>query len=129
MQCLKRLLASFLIVCMASIGVPMHAFAGIIPTEEITAAADTEAERDRVVTFLMRDDVRQSLEEQGVDPQAAIDRVNTMSDHEVQQIAGRIDQMPAGGDIVGVLFSVFLILLVTDILGFTKIFPFTRSIR
>ena len=45
------------------------------------------------------------------------------------QVAGRIDQAPAGGDILGVLFTVFIVLLVTDILGLTKVFPFTRSVR
>jgi hypothetical protein len=129
MQTFKRLVASFLIVCMSSLGLPMYANAGIVPTEEVTITASTSAERDRVVDFLTRDDVRQSLESQGVNPQAAIDRVNSMTDYEVQQLAGRIDQAPAGAGVLGVLFTVFVILLVTDILGFTKIFPFTRSVR
>lgn len=129
MHNLKRLLASFLIICMASMGLPTLAHAGIVPTDEATATASTGAERDRVMNFLTRDDVRLSLEAQGVNPQAAVDRVNNMSDHEVQQLAGRIDQAPAGGDILGILFTVFIILLITDILGLTKIFPFTRSVR
>ena len=44
------------------------------------------------------------------------------------RLAGQIDQAPAGG-IIGVILFVFFVLLVTDILGFTKVFPFTRSIR
>ena len=52
-----------------------------------------------------------------------------MSDSEVAQLAGRIDQAPAGGDVLGILFTVFIVLLVTDIMGFTKVFPFTRSVR
>ena len=55
--------------------------------------------------------------------------VNAMSDAEVAQLAGRIDQAPAGGEILGLLFTVFVILLVTDILGLTKVFTFTRSVR
>lgn len=125
----KRLIASLLIICMSSLGLPMVAQAGIVPTEEAMVITSASTERDRVVTFLTREDIRQSLEEQGVNPQAAIDRVNTMSDYEVQQLAGRIDQVPAGGNIIGVLFTVFIVLLITDILGFTKIFPFTRSVR
>ncbi|HEV2609976.1 MAG TPA: PA2779 family protein [Noviherbaspirillum sp.] len=127
----KRFIASFLIVCLTSITLPMQAFAAIVSTEEATGTitAGTTAERERITGFLARDDIRKSLEAQGVDPQAAIDRVGTLSDEEVQQLAGRIDQMPAGGDVLGVLFTVFIILLVTDILGFTKIFPFTRSVR
>ncbi|MCY1310880.1 hypothetical protein D9M70_611210 [compost metagenome] len=52
-----------------------------------------------------------------------------MSDAEVAQLADRVDQAPAGGDVLGVLFAVFVILLVTDILGFTQVFPFTRPIQ
>ncbi|HET7669436.1 MAG TPA: PA2779 family protein, partial [Burkholderiales bacterium] len=49
---------------------------------------------------------------------------------EVAQLAAQIDSLPAGGDsILGLLVLVFVILLITDILGLTKIFPFTRPIR
>jgi hypothetical protein len=44
-------------------------------------------------------------------------------------VAAQIDAAPAGGDVLGVIIFIFVLLLVTDILGFTKIFPFTRSIR
>jgi len=37
--------------------------------------------------------------------------------------------LPAGGEILGILLTVFIVLLITDILGFTKVFPFTRSIQ
>jgi hypothetical protein len=52
-----------------------------------------------------------------------------MSDSEVAQLAGRIDQAPAGGEVLGLLFTVFIVLLITDIMGLTKVFPFTRSVR
>lgn len=128
MNTFKRLTASVLVVCMTSLSVPLQANAAIVTTQE-AASPVASAERDRVVDFLMRDEVRKAIEAQGVDSQAAIDRVKAMSDEEVQQVAARIDQMPAGGNVLGILFTVFIILLVTDILGFTKIFPFTRSIR
>jgi hypothetical protein len=40
-----------------------------------------------------------------------------------------VDQAAAGGDILGILFTALLVLLITDILGWTKVFPFTRSIK
>jgi hypothetical protein len=40
-----------------------------------------------------------------------------------------MDALPAGGDALGVALIVFLVLLFTDIMGYTKIFPFTRSSR
>lgn len=135
MNAFKRLTASMLVVCVTGLSLPLQAGAAIVSTQEAAAApaassaAAASAERDRVIGFLSREEVRQSIEAQGVDPQDAIKRVQAMSDEEVQQLAGRIDQLPAGGNIIGVLFTVFIVLLVTDILGLTKVFPFTRSIR
>jgi hypothetical protein len=67
----------------------------------------------------------------GVDSDQAVERVAALSDEEVQRLAEKIDSTPvgAGGGVIGAVVFVFLVLLVTDILGFTKIFPFTRSIR
>lgn len=44
-------------------------------------------------------------------------------------IAGKIDSLPAGGEFIGALVFVFVLLLVTDILGFTKVYNFTRSVE
>ena len=52
-----------------------------------------------------------------------------MSDAELALIAGRIESPPAGGDFIGVLAFVFVLLLVTDILGYTKVYRFTRRIK
>ena len=57
------------------------------------------------------------------------ERVNALTDAEAAQMAEQIDRAPAGGDVLGLLFTVFIILLVTDILGLTKVFPFTRPVR
>jgi hypothetical protein len=38
--------------------------------------------------------------------------------------------LPAGGvDLLGAVLIVFLVLLLTDILGYTKVFPFTRPAK
>ena len=101
----------------------------MVSTDEVSSVAAASANRDKVAAFLAREDVRQAVQAQGVSPQAATERVKAMSDVEVAQLAGRIDQAPAGGDVLGLLFTVFIVLLVTDILGLTKVFPFTRSVR
>jgi hypothetical protein len=103
-----------------------------VATEEITAPAVASTLSDSRATvnqFLARDEVRQAMLGQGVSPQAALERVAAMSDSEVAQLAGRIDQAPAGGEVLGLLFTVFIVLLITDIMGLTKVFPFTRSVR
>ena len=129
MNTFKRLVASLVIASTALMGLPMTAQAAIVSTDEAMSTPVAAANRDRVNTFLTRSDVRKALQEQGVNGDAAVERVKAMSDTEVAQLAGRIDQAPAGGDILGILFTIFIVLLVTDIMGLTKVFPFTRSIR
>lgn len=125
----NRLLATALIPCITLAGVPLTAQASIISTEQAMVTPAGDASRERVAAFLARDDVRTELQAQGVSADDAIARVQAMSDAEVAQLADRVDQAPAGAGVVGVLFSIFLILLVTDILGLTKVFPFTRAVR
>jgi hypothetical protein len=115
----KRFLSSLLIVCLAGLGLPVQA--GMLPTD---------ADRAGIYSMLEREDVRTELQTHGVNPADVKARVAAMSDEEVAMLAGQLETLPAGGaDVLGVLLTVFIVLLITDILGFTKIFPFTRSIR
>jgi len=65
----------------------------------------------------------------GVDPAVAIARVDRLSEQEVATAAERMQQLPAGGDggIVGAIVLIFLVLLLTDILGVTNVFPFVKK--
>lgn len=126
MTAFNRLVSGALIVCTLGTGMPLPASAAIIATDQIAASA----ERDRVKSFLDRAEVRAQMQALGVNPQAALARVEALSDDEVAALAGRLEQLPAGGtDIVSALLLVFIILLITDILGFTKIFPFTKPVQ
>ena len=93
------------------------------------ATAALSRERAELQTFMARADIQVQLRQLGVDPAQAGERVAALSDDQVQDLHGRLQQLPAGGDILGVAIFVFLVLLVTDILGLTKVCPFTRSIR
>ncbi len=125
MKSFKGWIARVLILCMIGAGMPLPATAGVVTTDQLS----TGAQHERVKSFLDRAEVRAQLESLGVDANAARDRVAALTDEEANQLAARIDELPAGGNVLGVLFAIFVILLITDILGFTKIFPFTRSIR
>lgn len=129
MKSIKKFVSSSLIVCMTVASMPFDVQARIITTEEIATPSATSTSRDTVNRFLARDDVRQAMLGQGLSIESATQRVAAMSDAEVAQLAGRVEQAPAGGDVLGLLFTVFIVLLVTDILGLTKVFPFTRSVR
>ncbi len=125
MNAFNRTVARLLMLCIIGLGMPLPASAGIVTTDQIYAGA----ERDRVRDFMLREDVRAQMQSLGVDADSVRERVDAMTDEEIGKLAGRIDQAPAGGDVLGILFAVFIILLVTDILGLTKVFPFTRSVR
>jgi hypothetical protein len=107
--------------------------AGMIGTEQLAAAGaavePSTSAQQRLLSLVQRDDVARALRERGVSPQAALDRVATLTDDEAAQVAAQIDAAPAGGDVLGVLVFIFVLLLVTDILGLTKVFPFTRAVR
>jgi len=107
-------------------GMPASSLAGIVSTDQISGGAG----RVQVKSFLDRAEVQAGLQALGVDSTAAQARVDALSDEEVASLADRIEQMPAGGtDVLGVVLVVFLILLLTDILGLTKVFPFTKPVR
>ncbi len=106
---------------------PVHA--ALIGTDQLVNAAQVAQNRERVRVFLQRKDVRDMLQQRGVDANVALSRVDAMTDSEVQTMATQLDKLPAGGDVLGTVVLVFFVLLITDILGLTKIFPFTRPVR
>ncbi len=125
-----RMTSRLLITSVLGLGLPLQSsHAGLVGTDKVAVSVQSQSEREQIRTFLDREDVRKELQAQGIDVNTAKARVDALTDEEVQKVAGKLDKMPAGGEIIGILFTVFVILLVTDILGFTKVFPFTRSIK
>jgi hypothetical protein len=131
---MKKYMMSFssrvLMVSMISMSVWMpSAQAGMVSSEQMIASQASEQNRERVRALFERQDVREQLQARGVDADAARARVDALTDEEVASINGKLDSLPAGGDIVGAVVFVFIVLLITDLLGLTKVFPFTRSVR
>lgn len=104
-------------------------FAGIISTKDVLHESRANVTID---SFLAKQEVQAKLLEFGVSAENVQARIATLTDEEIAQINEQINTMPAGGDagtILGVLVFIFIVLLVTDILGFTKVFSFTKSAR
>jgi hypothetical protein len=103
------------------------AHAGMIGTEGVVNAAQAHQDRERLREIFNREDVKAQLIARGVDPAQVQARVDSLTDQEVQSLHGKLDQVPAGGDsFLGALVFIFIVLLITDILGFTNIFPFVK---
>ncbi len=110
-----------------------YAQAAMVTTEQVVAQSEVAGDRARVMQFMAREDVRQQLQALGIDPDEAARRTESLSDDEIQQIADKMDEMPAGQSVIGVLVFVvvvlFLVLLITDLLGVTDVFPFINKRR
>lgn len=128
-----RWMARLLAVCLSFAGFMHSAQATLVSTEQVAATqgiTDASQQRAHVLATLERADVAAALKERGVDMDQARARVAALTDDEVAHVARTLDTAPAGAsDVLGVIVFVFVLLLITDILGFTKVFPFTRSIR
>jgi len=118
-------------------GLMQSAQAALIGTETVAAvqaaeqAGGNQADgRTFLTQALQREDVVAALQQRGLSADEAKARVAALSDEQAQWLAAQVDQAPAGaGDILGALVFIFVLLLITDVLGLTKVFPFTRSVR
>jgi len=107
--------------------------AQMIGTNAVIAGQQEADTRAQVLTFLAREDVKQVMTKHGIDTVEAQKRVGSLSSAELTKIANSMEQLPAGGDglgaIVGAAVLIFLVLLITDILGFTHVFSFVNPQR
>jgi hypothetical protein len=85
------------------------ATAAMIGTDQVVPSS-AQADRNTVIQFLNRSEVSNQLQSMGVDPTNVKDRVGAMTDQEVQTLAGRINAMPAGGDVAwgGILLLILI---------------------
>ncbi len=122
----------FMATIMLSIAIPYQPLlAAMVPTEAATYQIKAQDARDHLKTFISRNDIKKTLISRGIDPDEAKARVDSLSDSEVIEVADKIEQLPAGGGVFGAIIGaaliVFLVLLLTDILGYTDVFPFVKS--
>jgi hypothetical protein len=105
--------------------------AAMVATDATIYDNKAEEARDYLKSLISRDDIRKSLLSKGIDPDEAKIRVESLTDSEATAVADQIEQLPAGGGAIGVIIGaaliVFLVLLATDILGYTDVFPFVNK--
>ncbi len=122
----------FMAAMMLLIAVPYQPLlAAMVPTGATIYDNKAEEARDHLKSLISRNDIRKSLLSQGIDPDEAKIRVESLSDSEAIAVADQIERLPAGGSAIGVIIGaaliVFLVLLATDILGYTDVFPFVKK--
>ncbi len=106
--------------------------AQIASTDAILGQSAVASSKEKLVQIISREDVAKRFQELGVDSKAIEARIASMTDEEASKVAHQIDILPAGADaggsIIGAIIFIFIVLLITDILGVTKVFNFTKPI-
>jgi hypothetical protein len=120
------------IISMLSLVVPYQSsLAALIGTETVLDTTLGHEARQQVKQILDREDIQKVLKAQGVRTEEAKARVDALSDAEAMRLVEKFDQLPAGGDalgtIIGAALVVFIVLLITDILGYTDVFTFVKK--
>ena len=128
----RKIVAILIIVSFSTLSIiSAPAQATMIDTNEIFKQSQYDLSRKSINSLLDRSEVQNYLVAWGVSPEEAKARIDSLTDEEIENIASRIDRLPAGGDglgaIVGAALLIFIILLITDILGYTDVFSFVRS--
>ena len=124
---LMKTLVRFLLVCFVMVSFQQAALAGMVSTTDLVEEQIVQSEKQRLQQLFANGEVQSRLIALGVDPADAKQRLDNMTDEEVMAFASEMNEMEAGGSVVGALVFVFLVLLVTDLLGYTDVFPFVKK--
>jgi len=103
--------------------------AAMISNDMIINHAQHSSAKAELIQTINRSDVKQQLLNMGVKPADIESRINLMTHEEIAQLNQQIDQLPAGGDILGVLLIIFIVFVITDVIGATDIFPFIKPVN
>jgi hypothetical protein len=122
----RKLVTWVVLIAFMLVNFQSAALAGLVDTPLLLQKQSVDY-RPQIVEYLQREDVKQQLMDMGVDPQSAKQRVARLTTEEAELLHNRIQDMPAGAGPLEILVFVFLVLLITDILGFTDIFPFVKK--
>ena len=109
-------------LALVSAGFAQFSFAGVVGTEYLVEADARAASVARVEAFLARDDVARQLQDLGVNEADIQSRLAGLTQAELLALEGQIDRQVAGGDALGVIGAVFLVLLILELVGVTDIF-------
>ncbi|NOQ90035.1 MAG: PA2779 family protein [Gammaproteobacteria bacterium] len=128
MKSLNRILT--LVLSLILIAAPVgQANAAIIDNSQVIDQVQQTIEKDDLLQAINRVDVQQQLLSMGVTAADLENRINQMTAEEVAQLNQQIDELPAGGDVVGIIVLIFIVFIITDVIGATDIFPFIHPVK
>ncbi len=121
----NRMLAAVLTCTLLPLPLSRTADAAMIGTAETT----TSTAHAKLAAALARPELRAELERLGIPAVEAGRRVAALDDAAAERAAEGLDKLPAGAGVVGVAVFVLAVMIMLDVLGYTRIFPFTSKVR
>jgi len=103
--------------------------AAMLSNDDLLNRHQHENSVKQIVKMLDREEVQQELIAMGVDPFSAKIRVSQMNEAELAELTQKIEELPAGSGVLGIVLTVFIVLVITDMLGATDVFPFVKNIN
>ena len=115
-----------LLMLLASFG---NAQAAIISNSQVMDNLEQASNKEALLQTIHRVDVQEQLVRMGVSTADIEHRIDNMTQEEIAQLNQQLDELPAGGDILGIIVLIFIIFVITDVIGATDIFPFIHPVN
>lgn len=108
----------------------MSTQAAMLGTDTLISTVQSQQSITDLQQLLERGDAQRQLLALGVNPDQVRERVASLSDGELARINRGIDTLNAGGDsVLGILLVIFIVFVITDVIGATNIFPFIHPVK
>lgn len=104
-------------------GVAAPASANMVDNKQLAMQSELQMQRDSVLNLMALEDVQSAMMAYGISATDIESRINNLTEAELLQIQGQLDQLPAGQDALGVILTLLLIFILLDLAGVTDIFP------
>ncbi len=95
---------------------------GMIGRQIIIDQAAAEVDRNRLKSILECETARKLLASHGVTDEQAKERIDALTDQEVNQLATHFDEQPAGGVIIEAIVIAAIVVVIPELVGITDIF-------
>ena len=128
MHLLRRPIAIFLSILLALMPL-LPAQAAMIGNQQIINQNQSQQTRDSLQQLLEQETARQQLQAWGVSPEQINSRIDSMTDAELARINQQLNDLNAGGSVLGILLVIFIVFVITDVIGATDIFPFIHPVK
>lgn len=125
---IKHALAIILSVSLISLSLG-NAQAAVVSNQQIIHKTFQADDKQALLQTITREDVKQQLLSMGVSSADIESRINQMTHEEIALLNQQVTELPAGASALGTVAFVFLVLVITDLLGATDIFPFINPVN